>query len=538
LKKLVYIILFFILALSLSITGCFIKPSSPTITETGSFPPAQGVLNLYSIDPFTLDPAVASEMSSHEYIAQIFSGLLQLGDNMEPVPDIAASMPDISSDGLTYTFHLRKNVTFHNGKSVTAADFKYSWERAASPATGSQTASNYLGDIVGVKEMLAGKATQISGVKVTDEYTIEVKINSPKSYFLYKMTYPTSFVVSKDNVSTGANWWNKPVGTGPFKFAQWTPNTSLTLDRNESYYGEIAKIKQVKYQFYTGLPMDLYETGAIDVTSVSTPYIDEVLDQSGPFYKDLSTSPELSFAYLGFNCTRPPFDDKNIRQAFTLAIDKDKIISILYKNMVQRADGILPPGIPGYNQNLTGLTYDVSKAQALIKSSKYGDVSKLPTITLTTSGYGGSVSSVQDALVYQWKQNLGMDVQIRQLEPERFYYNIQNEIDEIFDIGGWIADYSHPQDFIDILFHSNSENNYGGYSNSQVDNLIDQANRELDRTKSFSLYQQAEQLIVNDAACLPLTFGKNYLLVKPYIKGYSINPLGIASLEKVTILSH
>jgi oligopeptide transport system substrate-binding protein len=206
--------------------------------------------------------------------------------------------------------------------------------------------------------------------------------------------------------------------------------------------------------------------------------------------------------------------------------------------MVQKADGILPPGIPGYNQNLIGLTYDVSKAQALIKSSKYGDVSKLPTITLTTSGYGGSVSSVQDALVYQWKQNLGVDVQIRQLEPERFYYNIQNEIDEIFDIGGWIADYSHPQDFIDILFHSNSENNYGGYSNSQVDNLIDQANRELDRTKSFSLYQQAEQLIVNDAACLPLTFGKNYLLVKPYIKGYSINPLGIASLEKVTILSH
>jgi oligopeptide transport system substrate-binding protein len=391
---------------------------------------------------------------------------------------------------------------------------------------------------VGVKEMLEGKSNQISGIRVVDDYTLQVTIDSPKSYFLSKLTYPTSFVVDRENVAKGTNWWQKPNGTGPFKLNQWTPNQSLTLDRNSQYYGEVPKIQQVKYQFYTGLPMDLYEKGQIDATSVSTIYIDKVTDKSGQFYPDLTINPEFSFTYLGFNCAKPPFDDVNIRRAFSMAIDKDRIISLVYRDMLQKANGILPVGLPGYNSNVTGLDYDISKAKELIQSSNYKDVSNLPPITLTTSGYAGAIGANLEAIVYQWKQNLGVDVTVRQLEPERFYYNIRNEINEIFDIGGWIADYAHPQDFIDILFNSSAENNYGDYSNPQVDALIDQANRQLDQAQSFALYQQAEQIIVNEAACLPLGFGKNYLLVKPYVNGYMVNPLGINSLEKVSIKPH
>jgi oligopeptide transport system substrate-binding protein len=134
----------------------------------------------------------------------------------------------------------------------------------------------------------------------------------------------------------------------------------------------------------------------------------------------------------------------------------------------------------------------ISTRLRLIKASKYGDVSNLPAITLTTSGYGGAVGSLLEAIVFQWKQNLGVNVQVRQLEPERFYYNIRNEIDEIFDIGGWIADYAHPQDFIDVLFNSNAENNYGSYSNPQVDDIIEQANREVDKSKSFAFYRRTD----------------------------------------------
>jgi oligopeptide transport system substrate-binding protein len=494
-------------------------------------------LNLVDSDPTTLDPAVSSEVTSSQYILEIFSGLLRLDDKMQPAPDIAASMPSVSSDGLTYTFKLRQDVKFSDGHAVTAADFKYSWERAANPATNSQTASSYLGDIVGVNEELAGKSNQISGVQVVDNYTLKITIDSPKSYFMYKLAYPTTFVVEKSNVNSGADWWHNPVGSGPFKLGQWTQNQSLNLVRNDSYYGTKPQLGQVKYQFYSGLPMDLYETGKVDVTRVSTDYKDAVTDKSGQYYKDLTVSPTLGIFYIGFNCSQPPFDDINVRKAFSLAIDKDKIISLVFKDMQQKANGILPPGMPGYNASVTGLGFNVNQARDLLKASKYGDAAKLPPITLTTYGYGGGINTTLQAMVFQWKQNLGVDVKVRQLEPERYFYNTKMEIDQLFETG-WNADYPHPQDFVDILFRSGSAYNYGNYLNIDADSLINQANRTLDSAQSISLYQQAEQIIVNDAACIPISFQESYTLIKPYVKGYTVNPLGFGTLDKVTILSH
>ena len=202
--------------------------------------------------------------------------------------------------------------------------------------------------------------------------------------------------------------------------------------------------------------------------------------------------------------------------------------------MVQRADGILPPGMPGFNEDLSGLNYDVNKARQLIRESKYGDVSKLPPITITTSGWGGLISQGLEAIIHQWQQNLGVEVKVRQLEPERFFYYLKEEKDEMFDMG-WIADYPHPQDFLDVLFHSGANNNHGEYSNPEVDALLEMAGVELDNKLSLELYQQAEQKLVEDAATLPLWFGRNYTLVKPYVRGYNLNPMGFAMLNEVYI---
>ncbi|MDD5702477.1 MAG: ABC transporter substrate-binding protein, partial [Dehalococcoidales bacterium] len=229
-------------------------------------------------------------------------------------------------------------------------------------------------------------------------------------------------------------------------------------------------------------------------------------------------------------------DDINIRHAFSMAVDKDKIILLVYRDIAQKANGILPPGLPGYNPDVAGFSFDPHGARELFRASKYGDVSNLPTITLTTSGYGGSVGAVLESLVYQWKQNLGIDVVIRQIEPERFFYNTKTEIDQMYDIG-WIADYPHPQNFLDIMFSTGSNYNYGSYSNPGVDALISQANQSSDHDESLALYRQAEQMIVDDAACLPLSFGENYILVKPHVQGYSIGPLGNADLSKVSLAS-
>ncbi len=519
------------LLVSYLVSGC--QPAQ----EEAIIPATQGnVLNLYGIDPLTLDPAVSGEMTSHEYIMQIFGGLVRLDDELKPAPDIAQEWR-VSDDGRTYTFYLRHDVRLHNGKGVKAEDFKYSWQRACDPATGSMTAATYLRDIVGVSEVLAGESKEISGVRVIDDYTLQVTIDTPKSYFLSKLTYPTAFVVDRANVKQGSKWWQKPNGTGPFKLREWQKDNLLILERNQLYYGKLAEVDFVVFKLWGGVPMNMYETGEIDITSVSLNYIDKVTDKASPFYHELVVVPELRFDYIGFDTTKPPFDDVNIRLAFSQAIDKDKLVSLIFRDMVQRADGILPPGMPGFSENLSGLNYDVNKAKQLISESKYGDVSQLPPITITTAGWGGLISQELEAIIHQWRQNLGVEVKVRQLEPQRFLYHLKEEKDEMF-YAGWIADYPHPQDFLEVLFHSGADTNYGEYSNLEVDSLLEMASVEQDNDLSLALYQQAEQKLVEDAACLPLCFGRDYILVKPYIKGYEVNPLGIPMLNRVSIKSH
>ena len=534
-KKILLYLLLPLLAVSVALSGCqLIKTTSKTATTaTTSTTASTAVLHLYGIDPLTLDPALVSDAGSHDFILQIFSGLVTLDDNLQPVPDIAKSWT-ISSDGTVYTFTLKQGVKFQDGREVTANDFKYSWERACNPATGSQTAAAYLNDIVGVKDMLAGKANSLSGVKVIDNYTLQVTIDAPRSYFLYKLTYPTAFVVDKNNVNKGTTWWKQPNGTGPFKLQTWVPNTSFILARNPLFYGDVAKVASVEYKLWAGVPERLYETGDIDAAYVSLPYIDEVTDPAGPYLSQLTITPDLSFSYIGFNCTKPPFDDPKVRQAFCMAVDKDKLVSLVFKSMVDKADGILPPNMPGFNSQLQGMSFNPQQALELIKESKYGDVSKLPPIVLTTAGYGGAVSSYLEALVTEWRQNLGVEVTIRQIDPERFLYHTKDELDNMFD-SGWNADYPHPQDFLDILFASNTENNYGGYSNPAVDDLLVKAGMEQDNAKSLAIYQQVEQMLVSDAAVLPLWFGKEYTLAKPNVHGYIPNAMGEVKLNEVSI---
>jgi oligopeptide transport system substrate-binding protein len=514
--------------LSLFLAALLILPSIACQSSSG-----QDVLNLWDTGPLTLDTAIAADMSSYIYVMQIFSGLVRLDQKLNIVSDIAESWEE-SSDGKTYTFHLRQGVKFHNGREVKAADFKYSWERACDPATGSGTAATYLGDIVGAQDMLTGKTTEISGVKVIDDYTLQVIIDAPKAYFLDKLAYPTAFVVDRTNVESGKNWWQEPNGTGPFKLKEWKPGQRLILGRNQIYYGELAKLGQVIFHFLPIAPMALYETGQIDVTLVSTSYIDEVSDEANPFHQELAVTPEVSLYYIGFNTAEPPFDDVNVRRAFCLAVDKRLIAKVILRDMVSEAEGILPPGMPGYNGTLEGLDYDVEKAKEFIAASKYGDVSNLPSITLTVEGYGNNIPSYLGAIIQEWQQNLGVEVSVRQLEPEDFLYNLKQEKDEMFMLG-WIADYPDPHNFLDILFHTGSENNIFEYSNPSLNDLLDQAAIEQNRVARLAMYQQAEQLVVADAPCLPLFHGTNYILVKPYVQDYELNPLGIPDLSKVYI---
>ncbi|MBI2853594.1 MAG: peptide ABC transporter substrate-binding protein [Chloroflexi bacterium] len=513
-----------------------------TTTRTGTVGPVgattptvapNGTLNVYDTGPITLDPAVAAEATSATYVVQIFSGLVRLDENLNIVPDIAEKVAR-SDDGKTYTFTLRKDVKFHGGQPVKAADFKYSWERALNPATKSHTAGTYLIDIVGAADVLSGRTPDLAGVRAIDDSTLQVTIDGPKTYFLAKMSYPTSFVVQKTNVDGGSDWFQRPVGTGPFKLKEWKKDQLLTLQRNDTYYGDRARVKEVVFKLLAGDPMSMYQQGAIDVVYTGGGYIGMVTDPGNPISKELRVNPELSFSYFGFNASKPPFDDPQVRQAFTLALDKDKVVKLSTLDTVQTAYGILPPGIPGYDGSLTGLRFDPVKAKQLISSSTYGDVSRLPPIVFTTSGYGNAISGLLGGAIEEWRCNLGVEVKVRQLEPDILSYNLRQEKDQLFDMS-WIADYPDPQDFLDLLFHSGAENNTGEYANSALDKMLDQAAVEQDQAKRLSMYQQAEKMIVDDAAVLPLFFGRSYILVKPYVKDYIVTSMGMPLLNKVRV---
>ena len=228
-KRILYLLLSVVLVCSLLL---FLLPAAACqpAQEEALIPIIEGnVLKFYGIDPLTLDPAVAGETTSSQYIMQLFGGLVRLDDNLKPSPDMAQRW-EVSDDGRTYTFYLRHDIRFHNGREVKAEDVEYSWQRVCAPATGSLTAATYLGDIVGVREVLAGESEKISGVRVIDDYTLQVTIDAPKSYFLFKLTCPTAFVVDRDNVESGSKWWHHPNGTGPFKLKEWDESDLLVLE--------------------------------------------------------------------------------------------------------------------------------------------------------------------------------------------------------------------------------------------------------------------------------------------------------------------
>ena len=453
---------------------------------------------------------------------RVFSGLVSLDPQLNLTPDLAETW-DVSADGTVYTFHLHINAKFHNGRAVTAQDVIYSWERAASPTLGSDITLTYLGDIVGIREMATGQADHIKGLTALDEHTLQVTIDAPKPYFIYKLTFPTAFVLDKQNVESGKDWYRHPNGTGPYKLVEWTSFKRIVYEANKDFYLGAPSIPYIVINLYSGDSQRLYETGDVDIADVYS--IDRFTDPTEPLHNELRTGVSLCTGYIVFDTTKPPFDDVNVRKAFSMAFNRHQYIDVVGNGHTLPAIGIYPPGLPGFNIGLKGLPYDPAQARALLKQSKYG--TNLPPILFTSSGIGSYIGGDVAALAQMWKQNLGVTITVENLEPN-FYYDeiLSGNHGQLFDTG-WCADYPDPENFADALFHTGSKQNSGGYTNPQLDTLLESARTERDVTKRINMYQQAEQMIVDDAAVLFTTHSLNYELVKPYVKGYVLTPINI-----------
>jgi oligopeptide transport system substrate-binding protein len=490
------------------------------------------VLHLSGGEPSHLDPAQAGDATAGRYIDQIFSGLVRLDENMTVVPDIALGW-NINGDGTVYTFHLRDDVRFQDGKPVTAHDFKYAFDRACDPDLGSTVASTYLGDIVGVAESLAGEAGEVTGVRVEDDRTLEITIDEPKSYFLAKLTYPTSYVVDQDTIEEwGEEWEHHPNGTGPFRLALWVEDEQIILVRNDYYYDQMPSLKRVTFDM-TGPGMLMYEEGNLDAVGVGTDNVERFQDPKSPLHEQMIEVPRLTTSYLAFNCAVPPFDDPKVRQAFVHAMNRGKLIEVTYEGTAVEARGVLPPGMPAYDPDFEGIPYDVERARQLLTESSYGGADSLPEITMLVSGRGGYLSKAEEAFISQMDQNLGVEISVEQLEWNDFMEAIKGEHSHQLYTMAWGADYVDPENFLDLLFHSDSEANHTRYANPELDALVEEARTEQNAERRWELYRTAERMVVEDAVWLPLTHGLAHYLVKPYVHGLVYTPLGIVGLEYV-----
>jgi len=521
------------------LSGCGGGEEGSSDQGTPAAPVTGGELRLLGRDPLTLDPACASDVDSANYIVEVFGGLVTIDRDLQIVPDIAEHW-DVSDDGTVYTFQLRRGVLFHNGdRQVTASDVKYSMERALDPDTQSTVAEVYLGDIVGVEEFIDGDADEVTGIEAVDNYTLRITIDAPKPYFLAKLTYPTGFVVDRRQVDgstcfSDTNWQRHPNATGPFKLKEWDLGQRIVLEPNSRYHLGAPLLGRVEYTLGGGSAITMYENDEIDVTGVGLNDIERVRDPAEPLNAEFHEAPRMDIWYIGFNVEKPPFDDPKVRQAFAHAIDKDKLIEVVLLDAVVEADGILPPGIPGFNEELQGLDFDPEKARQLLAESKYGGPAGLPDMEIASSGRGASVGPVSEAILAMWEDNLGVKVSTRQTEFATFLSDLRDGEYQIFEMG-WVADYPDPENFLKIQFHSGSSNNYSQYANPDVDRLLEEADTETDEATRMSLYQQAEQIIVNDVPWIPLFHDKFSVLIKPYVEGYTLPPFVIPRMRYVQI---
>jgi oligopeptide transport system substrate-binding protein len=455
-----------------------------------------------------------------------FSGLVSFDPHLNLTPDLAQTW-DVSEDGTVYTFHLRENARFHDGRTVTARDVVYSWERALRSQTGSDTASTYLGDILGADEMLSGRADHLGGLQIVDDHILQVTLDAPKPYFLLKLTYPTAFVVDKDNVESGEDWVHSPNGTGPYRLAEWRSNEYILYEANRDFYLSPPSIPYVLFKLYAGVDVRLYETNEVDVAGVGIYDADRFLDPAEPLHDELISGVNLCTGFVVFDVTQPPFDDADVRRAFSMAFDRQRYIEVVLRGQSLPAVGPYPPGLPGFDYGLEGLSYDPAQARVLLKRSKYGGAQGLPPIVYTDGGIGSYVSLDVAAMAEMWEQNLGVTITVENIEYDHFFDQIYSGNHGQLISGGWCADYPDPENFADVLFHSGSSQNNGNYSNAELDALLERARVERDVSMRIAMYQQAEQMIVDDAPVLFTTHSLSRELVKPYLNGYVFTPISV-----------
>ena len=548
------------------------KKDSETKTANGGVVYG-GVFKLNETSDFrSLYPLNITEVVAHRITNQVYEGLVKLDqEELTVIPAIAEKW-EINEDATSFKFYLRKGVMFHDnqcfeggkGREVKASDFKFCLDMLCTEDASNQMFWLFKDKVVGANEYFESTKTDqpleggVAGIKVVDDYTVQIDLNYPFAGFLKILSHSACWVYPKEAYDTyGIDMRINCVGTGAFKVKKIKEGETVILEANENYWGvdehdnKLPYLKGVKFSFIKEKKAELLEfkKGNLDmVFRLPLEMIKDVVGELEDAKKGGNTPfvmqvvPAMSVFYYGFQHKLPPFDSKEVRQAFNHAIDRESIVTYTLQGEGRPGlHGIVPP-FKGYDyENVKGYEYNPEKAKELMAAAGYPDGNGFPEITLQINS-GGADRNVQTAEVIQkmLQDNLGIKVNIEIMQFGQHLESLETG-KAIFWRSGWIADYPDPENFLNLLYgkhvpdelETNSYINSVRYQNETFDSLFNAASREIDDTKRYELFRLADQKAIEDAALMPIFYDENTRLLQVKVKNFPANAMEYRDMSKV-----
>jgi peptide/nickel transport system substrate-binding protein len=529
-------------------------------------------------NPKSLMPLAINETASFHIASQVYEGLVKYNQNdLTILPAIARSW-EISPDITEYTFHLRAGVKYHDdpcfkdsiGRFVTASDVKFCFENLCSKSiNNTQYDVTFKDRVEGANQFFAesksGKIRNSTGITVLDDSTLKIKLLQPDANFLNILAMPGCYIYPKEAYfKYGEDMHFKCVGTGPFFVESVSKGTAIVLKRNNSYWAkdkngnQLPYLDGIKWSFIPDKKTEVMEfrSGNLDmICRIPVELFHEIFGEMQGTKKnidfDIYSSPALSTHYYGFNLqTNPFFSLKEIRLAFNLAVDRHKIADFTIKGEGRSADyGIVPYTESfeknGYNyKSLRGYKYDPDSARKLLSLAGYPDGKGLPEFNLEINSGGGD-RNILVALVIQkmLKENLNVNVNMDVVSWPQHMENIQSGKSDFFRYA-WISDYPDPESFLTLFYgkhvplnyEEKSYVNFTRFKNKTFDSLFVLARAEIDQRKRYQLFSQAEQIVLDEGAFMPLFYDENFRLEQKNVRNLPENPLSFMDMSATYLL--
>jgi len=489
-------------------------------------------------EPSTLIPSGAVDTFSIEVLRDLYEGLTTDAPNGDVVPGVASSW-DLDPAGITYTFHLRPNALWSNGKPVRASDFVIAWERIVDPKYASPIADD-LRVIAGAPLIINGLAPPSSlGVFAAGDQVLIVKLSQPTPYFLQILTHPSAYPIYSDPTTNTIDP-KRSVSNGPYVLSAWAPGTKLNLVRNEQYWDRSnVHVPNVEYQIADeNSQFARYRSGQLDMTDTVPPNAVRALQASVP--NELLISPFLATAYYGLNLKAGPLaSNLLLRQSLAMAINRKQLAAQLMFGQVG-AYGFVPPGTWNYSPQ-SWAWKDEEDAERVANAKRFfaaaGYTTNTPLHLRLLFNSDAVIKRTAIMVASMWKDVLGIDVELTEEEYRVF---LQSRRDKSrWDVVrlGWTADYNDASNFLDI-FREQSSNNDSGFKDTSYDAQLDEAARTADPVRRRTILEASERQMLMDYPVIPLYFFVSKRLIKPYVEGVNSNPLNQVGSKSLTIVAH